>query len=125
MELSRLDLIEHLARVLETKPWIDAAWLGGSDAFGSADDMSDVDLNLDVADGRATDALATVECALEALSPIVARVVVPEPAWHGHRQRFYRLRDAPETVLVDVLVMERGSKAPRLDEREQHGEPIV
>jgi hypothetical protein len=50
---------------------------------------------------------------------------MPEPAWHGHRQRFYRVADVPETLLVDVALRERGSTAPRFDERETHGEPVV
>jgi len=123
--LTRREVVSHLHRDLEALPFVNAAWITGSDSFGAADDRSDVDLCLDVADGSSDRAFEALEASLERLSPIVARWHVPEPAWHGHRQRFYRLADAPETLLVDVALKERSTVAQRFDERETHGEPHV
>ncbi len=47
-------------------------------------------------DGHVAATFGAVEAALAAASPIVARLVMPMPTWHGHAQRFYRLRDTAE-----------------------------
>jgi predicted nucleotidyltransferase len=63
---------------------VNAAWLGGSDAFGRYDELSDVDLQVEVDDGHVAATFGAVEAALAAASPIVARLVMPLPTWHGH-----------------------------------------
>lgn len=123
--IARAQLVDTLRQALEASSRVNAAWLGGSDATGSADEASDIDLFADVADGCAAEVFEAIEAALQQVGAIGTLWVVPEPAWHGHRQRFYQLRDAPETLLVDAVLMERGSPADRFDAREQHGEPVV
>jgi predicted nucleotidyltransferase len=91
----REQVIELLHGALLPLAWVNAAWLGGSNAFGRADELSDVDLQVDVDDGRVAATFGAVEAALAAASPIVARLVMPMPTWHGHAQRFYRVRDTP------------------------------
>ncbi|MCG8416769.1 MAG: hypothetical protein MJE77_02350 [Proteobacteria bacterium] len=125
MAISRQQILAAMRAALEPVDHVNAMWLGGSAAFGVDDELSDIDVQLDVADGRHTDAFAITEAALETLSPIAHRWHVPEPAWHGHSQRIYRLRDCPEHLLVDLAIMQRGSDAPRFNEREIHGEPVV
>lgn len=125
MPVTRRLLIDTLVASLRPREDVHAAWLGGSDAFGAADDLSDVDLCVGVSDGASDAVLDAIEAALLTLSPIRARFDVPQPSWHGHAQRFYRLEDAPETLLLDVAAMERSSAGMRFDEREQHGEPVV
>jgi hypothetical protein len=105
--------------------WVNAAWLGGSDAFGRADELSDVDLQVDVDDGHVAATFAAVEAALAAASPIVARLVMPMPTWHGHAQRFYRLRDTSEFTAVDVAVFERSDPRRYYNQTERHGSPLV
>jgi hypothetical protein len=117
-------LIEALRRALAPLEWVEAAWLGGSDATGRTDRWSDVDLQLLVDPARADEAFGVVEGVLEGLGGVAARLVVPEPAWHGHRQRFYRVRGLPETAMVDLCVMRRDRLAPFLDP-ERHGQPVV
>lgn len=125
MTVSRQQVLDAARAALEPRRDVHAAWIGGSDAFGAADALSDIDLCVDVDDGRADDVLDALEQAVTKLSPILARWDVPQPSWHGHAQRFYRLRDAPETLLLDVAAMERSNAKNRFDEREAHGEPIV
>lgn len=110
---------------LEPLEHVNAMWLAGSAAMGAQDELSDIDGGFDVADGRQLDVIATIEAVLEALSPIAHRWHLPEPTWHGHSQRAYRLRDCPEHLLVDLIIMQRNSQGPRLNEREVHGEPVV
>lgn len=105
-------------------PWIDAAWIGGSDAFGRADARSDVDLSVLVDPDRGDDAFALVEAALAEVGGIDAVYRVPEPTWHGHRQAFYQLRGLPESAMVDLCVMRADRLAPFLDPV-RHGRPIV
>jgi hypothetical protein len=35
---------------------------------------------------------------------------MPMPTWHGHAQRFYRLRDTSELTAVDVVVFQRSGQ---------------
>jgi hypothetical protein len=123
--LTREQVIELLQAALEPLAWVNAAWLGGSDAFGRADELSDVDLQVDVDDGQVAATFGAVEAALAAASPIVARLVLPMPTWHGHAQRFYRLRDTPEFTAVDVVVFRRSDPRRYYNQTERHGRPLV
>ncbi|MGZ3424458.1 MAG: nucleotidyltransferase domain-containing protein, partial [Polyangiales bacterium] len=119
--LDREALIARLNELLSPLPFVRAAWIAGSEAFGEADVWSDVDLNVDASRGHVEDVFGAVESALD----IAAIWRVPEPTWHGHRQRFYRLRDASAFLLLDLAIMEEGSTSPRFDEKEIHGTPRI
>lgn len=119
--LTREDLKRSLAGAFEPLPWCDALWEGGSAAFGREDEYSDLDLSLQVQAGRREQALARADEVLTALSPVELRWRVPEPSWHGHSQCFWRLAAAGDYLLVDLAVIERGSKN-RFLERERHGD---
>jgi hypothetical protein len=123
--MRRQQVIEVLRAALLPLPHVNAAWLGGSDAFGRADELSDVDLQVDVDDGYVAATFGAVEAALAAASPIVARLVMPMPTWHGHAQRFYRLRDTSEFTAVDVVVFERSDPRRYYNQPERHGRPLV
>ncbi|MCA9291255.1 MAG: nucleotidyltransferase domain-containing protein, partial [Phycisphaerales bacterium] len=117
-------LLDLLCPALDGAPWVRAAWLGGSDATGRVDSHSDLDLVLVVEDDRIEDAFDLVVDALETCSPIDRRTRFPLPTFHGHDQAIYRLRDAPATLLVD-LVVQRRSATGRLLEPERHGDAVV
>ena len=122
--VTRGELIGWLEEALRPAPWAVALWEGGSAAFGRADAWSDVDLALHVQDGHVAEAWAAIEAAMTARSPIELRYDVPEPAWHGLSQRFYRLRDAGPHLLVDLCIST--DAAPnRFTEVERHGTPRV
>lgn len=122
--LTREALRDLLARRLRAEPWCLAAWEGGSAAFKRADEWSDLDLCVIVEDARVADAFAAVEAELRALGPISDQYNVPEPAWHGHSQRFYRLQGAPPWLMLDLAVQKR-SNGNRLLEPARHGEAGV
>lgn len=123
--MRREQVVEVLRGALLPLAWVNAAWLGGSDAFGRSDELSDVDLQVDVDDGRVAATFGAIEAALAAASPIVARLVMPMPTWHGHAQRFYRLRDTAEYTAVDVVVFERSDPRRYYNQAERHGRPLV
>ncbi|HEV8425962.1 MAG TPA: hypothetical protein VGS14_12365 [Actinomycetes bacterium] len=123
--MRREQVIELLHGALEPLAWVNAAWLGGSDAFGRADELSDVDLQVDVDDGQVAAPFGALEAAMAGASPIVARLVMPMPTWHGHAQRFYRLRDTSQFTAVDVVVFERSDPRRYYNQTERHGSPLV
>lgn len=118
MEITRRQLLDALRHALEADAAVLAAWEGGSAAFGRADDLSDVDVIAVVADDAVDAVFAHVEAALQALSPVTLRVLMPTPA--GFAQRFYRLRDAGEFLVVDLVLMRR-SDPLQFREQELHG----
>ena len=87
-------------------PEVLAAFLGGSDATGRTDELSDVDLVVVVEEGAVEAAFATVHAALEELSPIVHRWRLADPTWHGNSQEFLSLRDADPAHFIDLVVQE-------------------
>lgn len=103
--ITRAQLIETLQAPLAAHPDVDAAWEGGSAAFSYRDELSDVDAVLVVADDALEAVFAAVETALAALSPIALQHEVTGTS--GYRQRFYRLRDCSEFLVLDLVLIRR------------------
>jgi len=118
VSITRTRLLDTLRRTLEASLSVDAAWEGGSAAFGRVDDLSDVDVIAVVEDGAVDATFARVEQALNDLSPVTLRVAMPGTA--GFAQRFYRLRDAGEFLVVDLVLLRRSDPLQFRDE-ELHG----
>lgn len=117
----RARLVTALRAAVEV-PWIDAAWVGGSEAFGRQDAWSDVDLQLLCDPARSGDAFALVEGCLAQQGGIEA--VWEPPPNPDFAQRFYRVAGFPEFCMVDLCVMVPERLAPWLDP-ERHGRPTV
>lgn len=118
--LTRTRVIDALREELAKHPAIRAATLGGSDANGRADEVSDVDLFLIVEKGAIEESAAAVEGVLLSLSPIRTKFRLPMPTWHGFHQAFYQLADAPEHLMIDWVIVEKGTPHPWF-EVERHG----
>jgi GNAT superfamily N-acetyltransferase len=103
--VSRNALIGVLQQALHGCGDVDAAWEGGSAAFGAEDALSDVDVVAVVADDAVASVFAAVEAALAALSPVSLCYHVPGTV--GYAQSFYRLRDAGEFLVVDLVLIRR------------------
>jgi len=116
--VTRSRLVDVLRQALERSDAVDAAWEGGSAAFDAADELSDVDAVAVVADDAVEATFAQVESALASLSPVTLRHDVAATA--GYAQKFYRLRDAGEFLVVDFVVLRR-SDPLLFRERELHG----
>lgn len=124
MPVSREQIVECIRAATEPLEYVHAYYLGGSTAFSRDDEYSDVDAQLIVDGEQVAETFVRVEEALAQLSPITRKLVVPEPAWHGHSQRFYNLRDASEYHQVDLFVLHYG-REPFFNEIELHGQPYV
>ncbi|MEZ6235556.1 MAG: hypothetical protein R3B68_15325 [Phycisphaerales bacterium] len=122
--LTRHAIIAHLRTALAESDDIRAAWLGGSDAFARADDLSDVDVFILVRRGRVEEAADHFRRSVERISPITCTLRMPMPSWHGCHQAFYQLRDAPEHLMVDWLAVEQG-QTHEWSHVERHGTPEV
>lgn len=118
----RDQVIGVLRSALLARPIVRSAWLGGASAFGRVDEWSDIDLNMIVEDAAVAEAFDLVEESLEGLGGIDVIYEIPMPTWHGHAQRFYRLKNASPFLLIDVVVQRR-SAGNRFLETEIHGEP--
>ena len=103
--VTRTDLVELLQRTLRESEAVDAVWEGGSAAFGTDDALSDLDVVAVVADDAIGSTFAAVEAALDALSPVTLRY--EPPGGTGFSQVFYRLRDAGEFLVVDLVLIRR------------------
>lgn len=122
--VGRATIIAALRAALEGDPAVRAAFLGGSDATGRTDLLSDIDLVVIVEPGAVERTFTTMHTALEALSPISHRWRLPEPTWHGHAQEFVALRAAAPEHFVDVVVEEPAGGERFLDV-DRHGTPLV
>ena len=117
--VTRVQLVSVLQQALQQHDGVDAAWEGGSAAFDTDDALSDVDVVAVVADDAVESTFAQVESALQALSPITLRHDVS--ATPGYAQKFYRLRDAGEFLVVDLALIRR-SDPLLFREVELHGD---
>ncbi len=123
-KVGREMILDGLRGRLASLGYVQAMWEGRPAAFDRVDAWSDIDLSLVVEDDRVADAFAEVEAALAEVSPIDIVHAIPEPTWHGHSQKFYRLRDASPFLLIDLSVMKQSSQEKFLA-RETHGTPLV
>lgn len=122
----RHEIIEALRSALDSCDAVRGAWLGGSDATGRTDALSDIDLVAIARDEQIGEVFALVERALRERSEIELRFEVPRPTWHGHDQVFYKLAKAPPECLIDLAVIRASS--PRQTwflESERHGDAMV
>lgn len=123
-KLTRDQVLQALVEKLRSLTEMIALWEGGSAAFDRVDEWSDIDLMAVVEDEFVSQVFTAAEEVLSRLSPISLIYEVPQPSWHGHHQKFYRLAEAGEFLLVDLAVM-KASSTNRFLETELHGEARV
>lgn len=121
--LTRDQITDAITQKLSLAPEALAAWVAGSAAFHRLDEWSDIDLSVLAAQGQAERCFSLLESIFTELSPIALVYPVPNPM-PGMVQRFYRLRDTTEYLLLDVCIFEPQSPDLYLDEK-RHGKAIV
>lgn len=122
--LTREDILSALEKSLKPVDEVYALWEVGAVAFNRLDQWSDIDLMVDVQDGYVVQTWQVIESTLQGLSPIELKYELPQPAWHGHTQVFYRLENTSPYLFIDALVMQH-SNPNKFLEVEQHGQPKV
>jgi hypothetical protein len=122
--LTRENILSALEKSLKPIDEVYALWEAGAAAFNRIDQWSDIDLMVDVQDESVAHTWEVIENTLQSLSPIELRYELPQPAWHGHTQVFYRLKNASPYLFIDTLVMQH-SNPNKFLEVEQHGQPKV
>jgi hypothetical protein len=123
--LTREVIVEACHSALGRLPDVRAAFLAGSEAFGRQDRWSDIDLNCVTPLDHADQNFAAVEAALEKLSPIALKLVMPPSGlWPELAQRFYRLRDTDEFLMIDFCQLTPEQVTTFL-EPIRHGTPVV
>lgn len=101
--MQRGEIIEKLRTGLEPNEQVYALWLEGADASNTVDDYSDMDIWVDVADGKEETVLSVIKQLLTNLGSIDFEHEIP----HRHpkiRQKFFHLAGTPEFLIIDVCV---------------------
>lgn len=123
-QATRKVVLAVLTKALKPQDFSLALWEQGAASFGRVDKWSDIDLCLVVKDKKVENAFRVVEKALTKSFGIALRFRLPEPAWHGQSQCFYRLSGASPFLFVDLAVMKASSKDKFL-QYDIHGEPAT
>ena len=121
--MQRQDIIDALHHTLLASEKILGAWIAGGAAFGRVDEWSDIDLSVLAEEGAVEAAFTLIEEALRTLAPIALTHPMTN-TWPGMQQRFYRLQDTSEFLLIDVAIFQRRSPDLFLD-TSRHGEALM
>ncbi|WP_293271368.1 nucleotidyltransferase domain-containing protein [Microcoleus sp. PH2017_02_FOX_O_A] len=103
-------ILDKIVSTLQPLDFVLALWQGGSAAHGYTDEWSDLDIAVVVADNCVEQTFEIVEKTLAEISEIELKYRVPEPAWHGQSQCFWRLKETPPFLLIDFAVFRRSSR---------------
>jgi hypothetical protein len=122
-KLTRKQIIEALIEALKPLDYVHAFYEGGAAAFNRVDEWSDLDLYLVVDDEKVNETFLIVETTLKSLSHIKQKIDLPQTAWLGVSQAFYRLEDANEYLIIDLCVLKTSSSEKFL-EPEIHGNVV-
>jgi hypothetical protein len=116
-------VIQTLVNALEPLNYVHAFYEGGAAAFNRIDEWSDLDLYLVVDDEKANETFVEVEKTLKSLSPIKQKIDLPQTAWQGVSQAFYRLKDADDFLIIDLCVLKLTSPEKFLEPK-THGDVV-
>ena len=125
VSLTRENIVKTIRDETQSLPYFQCMWEAGAAAFGRVDEWSDIDLQLAVDDDKVADAVSTINQLLEKLGGIESRLVLPEPTPHGHWQAFYQLKGSSPYLLLDLVIMKKGTSRDRFSQPEIHGNAKV
>jgi predicted nucleotidyltransferase len=123
-DLNRRKIIDALAAALKPLDYVLAFWEAGSASFQRADQWSDIDLYVVSDDDQVESTLRILESAGARLAEFDLQFRIPEPAWHGHSQVFWRLKNTSPFLFLDIVVM-KSSSPDKFLQYAIHGKPIV
>lgn len=123
-EFFRNVLKSRIIELVKPLDWVMAVWEGGSAATGYLDRYSDLDLYMIVRDDRVEECFQLFQDLLGLNYGITSLLRIPDPAWHGHSQCFYFIKNSPEYFYIDLLVQKLSGKN-RFLETDRHGTPAI
>ena len=103
MQLDRELVIGKIAKSLESVDYVNALWLEGADSLCAVDNYSDIDIWIDVKDGKENE---VVDLIREILTSI-GKLDFDFEKEHTHpkiRQHLFHIKDTPKFLLIDVCV---------------------
>src|SRR3989344_3330483 len=103
MEVKREQIIEVVDKGLKDDPSVFALWLEGSDANNTLDQYSDIDIWLDVEDGKEQTVFTKIEDIFSNLGELNFAYDMRHPSPQIH-QKVFHLKNTPETLLIDVCI---------------------
>lgn len=106
-EISRQQIIGSLKDKLENNSSVFALWLEGSDANGTVDQYSDIDIWVDVKDGEEDSVFNKIHEILIGLGDLNFSYSMKHPNPQIH-QKVFHLKNTPESLLVDVCIQSHG-----------------
>ncbi|HAQ62423.1 TPA: hypothetical protein DCR49_10580 [Candidatus Delongbacteria bacterium] len=121
---TREQVAEEIKSLLIKDKKVIAAWEGGSAATGFMDKYSDLDLYVVCEDDAVEAVYAKLEKLIEKNYGIERKYRVPEPAWHGCSQCFYKVGNVPELYYLDIAVIKR-SIPDKFTEKDRHGDSVI
>ncbi len=121
---NRSEITKDLNKLMYAEEKVIAVWEGGSVATGFADEYSDLDIVIVCEDDAVEEIFSLIESHLEKSYGIIKKYRVPEPAWHGFSQCFYKTGNVPGYFYFDVAVIRR-SVPDKFTAKDRHGDPAV
>ncbi|HQO09170.1 MAG TPA: nucleotidyltransferase domain-containing protein [Clostridiales bacterium] len=121
---TREQVAEEIKSLIIKDRKIIAAWEGGSAATGYLDEYSDLDLAIVCEDDHVEKVFKKLEKLIDEKYGIERKYRVPEPAWHGFSQCFYKVGNVPELYYLDIAVIKK-SLPDKFTERDRHGDSVV
>jgi len=121
---NREEIKKGLNSLLYDNEKVIAVWEGGSVATGFADEYSDLDLAVVCEDDAVEEIFTLIEGHLENEYKIEDKFRLPEPAWHGFSQCYYKTSNVPEFYYFDVAVIKK-SNPNKFTEKDRHGDSVV
>lgn len=102
-QINRTIIIETLKKDLKRNPFVFACWLEGADATQTIDQYSDIDIWLDVADGKEKSIITKVKQILSNLAPVDLHYEEKHSNCHI-RQIFFHLQGTSPFLIVDMCI---------------------
>ncbi len=121
---TREEIKAGLKELLHKNENIIAVWEGGSAATGFEDEYSDLDLAVVCEDDAVEEIFTMIDGHLESEYGIEDKFRLPEPAWHGFSQCYYKTGNVPKFFYFDIAVIKR-SNPNKFTEKDRHGDSVV
>ncbi|MEI7690610.1 MAG: hypothetical protein WCI63_03225 [bacterium] len=103
MKIDRNLILNKLTESLEALNYVNALWLEGADSLDTVDEFSDIDVWVDVEDGKELEVIKVFRSALME----IGELDFDYEKDHGHpkiRQHFFHIIDTSKFLIVDLCV---------------------